>query len=179
MTGNSSTHIGHRAAWLLLGIWVVASALAIWFIFHDPYRDFLGTRQPDFSGDTRSLANAQTTFYHFVDEACTCTRFSLPHILDLAKRYPDVKHVRIQARGSVVPKALNQFSVASPAIAIVNASGKLNYYGPYSSGLVCTEGEDLVARVLASMESDASFQWLNVLGYGCFCDWPEHSATIA
>ena len=74
----------------------------------------------------------------------------------------------------VEPQLVNQLGIAvpaSPAVAIWDEHGKLAYFGPYSSGLVCGQGDDFVSRVMVRLTQKQNPEWINMLGVGCFCPW--------
>lgn len=71
---------------------------------------------------------------------------------------------------------------ASPSVAVWHIDGKFTYFGPYTSGLHCGEGEDWLEPILAGAvdvrdRSSASGQWTNQESVGCFCAWPDRQAT--
>lgn len=112
---------------------------------------------------------------HFVDNNCPCTKFSLPLIQDLESRWRQ-KNVSFRA---LHPGSIDQLSVdlqgtipASPAVALWDSKGKLTYFGPYSSGAICGEGEDLLGKVLAQKGEG---QWTSQEAVGCFCPWPSQT----
>lgn len=147
----------------------------LWNAFHSNYRPFL----PDTNTFPNSVPplpdSQQITLYHFVDESCACTRFSIPHIEEVEARYAHVRHVQVKAGETVASALRDRFNwvVASPALAIVSAQGNVLYYGPYTDGALCGEGQSLVDLVMDRPTDASNSQWLNVLAYGCFCHWPE------
>lgn len=171
--------VNTKLAWGLLVTWALLSAIFMWQAFHDDFRDFLaGTAEETWQAPGGLSSNGAVTFLHFVDEACPCSRFSLPHIEEIERKYTSVKHVRVYGDQNKVSNDLSKaydWVVASPSIAIINEQGQLSYYGPYSNAAICGEGESLVDAVMASLAEDSEFQWMNLLAYGCFCDWPESS----
>ena len=162
-------------AWSILAIWLVLSGLAIWFSFHEPYRDFLQGKEPSFNSDIALTGVAGLTVVHFSDGNCPCTRFSLSHVSNLERELNKAHHIRVSPNdlASLPWDRVSKLAVSSPSVAIINAAGKLAYYGPYTDGLLCSQGNDLVSQVLENLRADENFQWMNVLGYGCFCDWPS------
>jgi len=115
---------------------------------------------------------------HFVDQACPCTKFSLPHIRYLKQEvYPSVSHVYVNASQPLAQldegiATLTAQVPASPSVAIWNASGGLEYFGAYSSGAFCGEGEDMVEYIMKAIARGEQPQWLNQEAVGCMCPWP-------
>jgi len=111
---------------------------------------------------------------HFIDPACPCTRYSLPHIADLENTWKDGGiRFTTQYAGAEAP-GFEVAVPASPAVAIWNSDGELTYFGPYTSGQYCGQGEDIVQQHLEVPEQSEG-QWTNQEAVGCFCEWPENS----
>ena len=171
-----NSRFSSHVAWLILGVWIVLSALFMWRGFYSDYRLFISDSSrlkvekiPEFG------PQSEMTFLHFIDTDCACSRFSLPHIDEVEAAYPSIRHVRVTRDN--VASIEREFStldwaIASPAVAVVSQEGLLNYYGPYTDSEICGKGDSLVEIVVQSLESNKRFQWMNVLAYGCFCDWP-------
>lgn len=161
-------------AWLVLSVWLLSSGVAIWLVFHEPYRDFLQDRVPVVTSGVSASDDSRITVVHFLDDKCSCTRFSRPHIEALESTHIEARHVFVEPGNSkgMFAGEFSDLVVTSPSVAVMNKAGSLAYYGPYTDGLVCSQGNDLVKRVFENLAQDSNYQWMNVLGYGCFCDWP-------
>jgi hypothetical protein len=115
---------------------------------------------------------------HFVDPDCPCSRFSTPHIQELELAFS--KNIEfVDFLSSVeTDERMQQFKAAvipaGPAVAVFSQSGDLAYFGPYSSGAVCGEGDDLVAATLTSLDNNINPQWINQENVGCFCQWSNN-----
>ena len=108
---------------------------------------------------------------HFIDPECPCTRFSKPHIEALEETFKDLNITFKSVNPGLAP--VNQMGLsavpASPAVAVWNEAGELSYFGPYSKGALCGEGEDLLRPVL---RQEIRGQLTHQEAIGCFCQWP-------
>lgn len=117
-------------------------------------------------------SNGSMQVVHFVDDACPCSKFSKPHISDIEDQWSSqgvrFQTIRASGQGDLKSEFFSLVS-ASPSVAVWDADGELAYFGPYTSGVFCGEGEDLVSQVL---NSSYKGQWTNQEYVGCFCQWP-------
>lgn len=119
--------------------------------------------------------SGEITIVHFIDPECPCTRFSLPHIAALERRYePTTQSKRIYTTDKDAPRWLP----ASPAVAIWDRSGQLAYIGPHSDGVFCGQGDDLVARVMTQLDRGSNPEWWHWEAVGCFCPWSRQEPGI-
>lgn len=165
-------------AWFLLCVWLTGSALFFHTFFLQDARWFAVS--PSLVPDNLPVqANiTRPTLIHFVDPACSCTRFSSEHIAKLEAQYPHIDHVRVFPGDRLAREFAGRHGRfwRSPAVAAVNAQGQVHYFGPYTGGAVCGKGEDLLAGSLATIEKGPSPMLIQYLHYGCYCDWPEKSS---
>jgi len=162
-------------AWALFCSWLILVSFWSWQLFFKSDRAFSESLDVLSDINLQLISPGKTTLVHFVDAQCGCNRFAMPHIRDIEKRYPDYRHVIVDAM-KPLPTLFHKFSVddlvvSSPSVALFGEAGQLRYYGPYSSGLVCGQGEDLIARAVNSMRQDKGFHWINLIGFGCYCPW--------
>ena len=109
---------------------------------------------------------------HFVDQACPCSKFSTPHIKELEAQWVQ-QGVQFSSLDPLTVSRLAGYRdsvTASPSVAIWDESGVLEYFGPYTAGAFCGDGNDLLAPVLANQTQG---QWINQEAVGCFCQWPK------
>ena len=169
-------------AWAIFVSWLLVASYLLWAYFYKPYGYFFSEPElPGLSAETRLNAPGQRTFVHFIDQECSCTRFSLPHIEDVKAEHPDVQHIearlgsesvnsKSQTQNALAQEIFDkQWVVATPAVAVIEADGAVAYFGPYSAGAICGEGEDLLKTVVKQLQADQNFSWYNLLSYGCFC----------
>lgn len=136
---------------------------------------------------------------HFWNPACSCNRFNNPHVRDIVATYraqgvrfltvvraapgADTPALLAQAREifntpalleSALPLDPDTLPPATPAAAIINAQGQLDYSGPYSDSAFCgaageaagsTLVENALERILAGQTPQASER----VAFGCFC----------
>lgn len=131
--------------------------------------------------DLSRAATGVPVVLHFIDDQCPCNRFSSPHIERLKNSLAaDAIHLLYAKLGAVV---LNETTItdaaqklaalvpASPAVAIWDAKGALRYFGPYSNGAVCGEGNDMVVYTLNAIKKNSNIRWLSQEYVGCVCPW--------
>jgi hypothetical protein len=137
------------------------------------------------------------TVVHFWDPACPCSRFNEAHVRKIVAEYArrGVQFLVVARAGSGLSEALlaarahrtfgdavrlvnapSQAAVgltpSSPATAILDADGKLAYFGPYSTGAVCTATQGLFAeKVLDQLLQGNHPQLWNTWASGCLCSW--------
>jgi Domain of unknown function (DUF6436) len=173
-----------RLASALALFWFLASGFGLWYFFNRDVTSFIPAvkGEPSYTSQNYETYLDQIkwpktdglTFIHFIDENCSCTRFSLEHINDLQDLYSESEHILVRNTGST--DKYSGVAISSPSVAVVNAQGELAYYGPYTDGATCQQGKDLVELVVNGIERDAAFEWLNLLSSGCFCAWPDRQA---
>lgn len=162
----------------IIVFWLALSAFGFWWFqyrnlatFSDLAVNFDGQQLLDIK--LASLEKSALVI-HFVDQACPCSRFSIPHIETLMSEFnvniehyvwPDLpEHLMRVAESMNVP--------ATPAVAIWAANGELAYFGPYSSGAVCGTGRDFVSTALQKVLKNENPQWINHDVFGCYCTFP-------
>lgn len=158
------------AARTVLVVWLVAVAIAFWwfqFRYLGNYRDFYVS----FTGESLSQPlpehlRGAIRIAHILDPNCPCARFSHQHITDMEEAYAGkVNFSRWQDLPSNFVK--NVEIPASPAVAVWDSRGDLAYFGPYSGGAFCGEGEDFVDSVINMIRQNENPRWINhdALGY--------------
>jgi len=122
---------------------------------------------------------AKPLVVHFVDYDCPCAKYSLPYIDELVEtRAVSLDNFVLSATANLAElppplRAIFELVPASPAVAIWNSDGELAYFGPYSSGAYCGDGEDMVLYILDSLAQGNRPQWVNQEAQGCLCEWPR------
>lgn len=150
----------------------------------------LGEVRDDQDSFKQSTFN-QRTLLHFWRPDCLCNRISQRHFNRLIQKFsPQELRIIIVAHPQSDEQALEELKrlngdrfivvrakdellelPSSPALAIYDEKGKINYFGPYGFGAFCTVRED---GFLASIiEDDNPNQFSNVIGDGCFCPWKD------
>jgi len=161
-------------------LWLILGVLAFWwfqFRHISAFEEYWAT----FDGEAfKHIKFAPKQDYdavviHFIDDECPCSRFAKQHIADLEDKFSsEVEFLHSSALNSesLLRTMPESFSVpASPAVAIWDKNGALAYFGPYSSGAVCGQGDDFVEATLASLKHDQNPSWINHEAIGCLCQW--------
>jgi hypothetical protein len=153
----------------LLIVWLVVMASLFWVFQFKYTTTWVTFRGSDFQSLAMPPAKLGATVAHYVDSGCPCTRFSKPHIEELEQRWNAVEFKTVTLGGeSELNLAFAKFIPASPAVAMWDSEGSLKFFGPYTAGEICGEGDDLLSKALAN---PGEGQWLNQEAVGCFCPW--------
>ncbi|UAA38278.1 hypothetical protein KIH87_16555 [Paraneptunicella aestuarii] len=154
----------------------------------------LNTYLSSYSG----LDSSKAYVFHFWNPDCTCDQANSEHVRSLITNYSEntvffvvSSHEHYEAYLeqwlNVLPYERVEFVAyeklaleieppATPAVAVVQASGKMNYFGPYSEGGVCLPNENgIVEGVLDSIFDGKSKYYPFTSGYGCYCPWKSRA----
>ena len=177
---------------LLLALWGVA-VFAAWRWYEARYLRSFSEQTALFYGEQLHLpaelaGPGPIRLVHFWDPACPCNVGNQQHLAELIGHYAPqgVRFYAVQKPGSKgqLPDTLNgleklpgfdgsQQFPASPAVAIWDRSGKLAYFGPYSSGVTCNSSNSFIEPILEALAAGREVSASNNLAVGCFCDWSE------
>lgn len=155
---------------VVLIVWLCLMVSLFWlfqFRYTSNWVSFMGA---EFQSVVMPTIGSQAMVVHFVDPDCPCTRFSELHIEQLEQQWQAVQFKTVTVGGvGEMNRRLEGYIPASPAVAMWDRDGVLQYFGPYTAGQICGEGEDLLSKALAN---PGEGQWLNQEAVGCFCPWP-------
>ena len=180
-TAKSGRH--HLLALLLVVIWLVSCVVLFWW-FQFRHLGSIEDYWVTFSGDQFASTEVNPTqgkvlVVHFVDPECPCSRFSVNHIKEMELEFAsNVEFVDFSSMSANDQRkqSLSTLTVpAGPSVAIWAEDGKLAYFGPYSGGSVCGEGNDFVSTTLSSLDAGFNPRWINQEAVGCYCAWPTIS----
>ncbi len=146
---------------------------------------------------------ARPVVLHFWEPDCSCSRFSNQHVRELIANYVPkgfrfmvVAHAASPEREAALRRQAQQVFGAvevvfshdaqldahipsSPAAVILDAKKGLAYFGPYSSGAVCSAGKgSFVEAILDEVAQGRNPAKVNTLAYGCFCGWARSNQHI-
>lgn len=167
----------------ILGGWVLIIVTGFWWFELRWIRPFLD-QVALFNGEQLSQNYAQAsnsiTVMHFGDANCPCNRFNFDHVRDIQQHYQPhgVRFVAWQVGQSQFPLTgfdeVNHTPIfdavpATPSVAVWSADGELAYFGPYSSGLLCSLGDGFAETILDQLQAGQHPQVINTTGVGCFC----------
>ncbi len=130
-------------------------------------------------------ARATATVVHVYRPGCACNRFTEPHLARIVARYggEGVRFVVATREHSTVLTQqighLSQITIpdereldwldSTPAALVYDASGRLVYFGPYSSAAWCGASGGLVERILDRVLAGQRPRLQPVYSSGCFC----------
>lgn len=163
-----------KFAYIVFILWLLSCAFAFWWF----ELRFLNEFDDEFVAYSQSqvvridpLENGYVAqVVHIVDESCPCSRFSVSHIKRLESGFSE--DVLFKDWHTLQKNLREKMSIpASPAVAIWAADGQLAYFGPYSSGKFCGQGNDFVAATIERLRLNDNPEWVNHDALGCFCRW--------
>mgnify|MGYP005991232145 FL=1 len=172
----------HRS-WLpgvCVALWLLCMVFAFWWFEYRHWQTF-NEQNVIFNGAELSLLqqrliqknqpqNMGLQVVHFTDDACQCSRYSQSHIKRLQPVFESVTQITLSPKH---PSMQGISIPASPSVAIWDEHGELAYFGPYSSGAICGEGNDFVKPVINQLKQQSNPRWVNMIGIGCYCPWKE------
>lgn len=169
----SASHRMFFAA-IILCAWLLLAVCAFWW-FQFRYIGSFNNYLAQFNGDLVSHISSENIegealVVHIVDPNCPCSRFSNKHIRDLEAQFFETVSFK---RWENLPVSFKSLMVipASPAVAIWSKAGDLAYFGAYTSGAYCGEGDDFVVATLKNLSKGVNPQWVSQDAFGCFCEW--------
>lgn len=106
---------------------------------------------------------------HFQRSDCFCQTVAQSHINSVEKlaEKHQFNNVTVMVDELSILKA---FVPSVPAVAVIDKAGKLNYFGPYSSGMFCTEGNGLVEPFIEKAQSASAGATVISQSKGCYCN---------
>jgi len=122
------------------------------------------------------ITKQQRTLVHVKQSLCLCNAYSNTHIQTL-NVLADQSLIQVidvsldaltQLQQSVQWQTLLALVPSTPATVLINSQGKIEYIGPYSSGLTCNSGNSFIEGFLSQPEGDLPIaNWINT---GCYCN---------
>ncbi|MDR6763585.1 thiol-disulfide isomerase/thioredoxin [Flavobacterium sp. 2755] len=131
-------------------------------------------------------------FFHFFNPDCPCSRFNVPHVSDLIKKYGDKVNFKIvvlnkkktfsieeiqQKFGAAIPVYFDEGIaqkcgvISTPQAVLLDADHNLYYRGNYNKTRYCTDAESNYAQMaidsLLKQNNSPSFNALALRAYGC------------
>ena len=168
---ENTQKVGANVAIPIFALWLVVVLGLFWllqFRYEAVWVSFEGSTLPQLD-----VATGKLQVLHFVDESCPCTKFSRDHVKDMEAKWASdtVQFATLDvAHAGALNERFKDLVPASPAVAVWDEQGQVAFFGPYTSGAICGEGEDLLSKMLANPRTG---QWVNQESVGCFCRWPE------
>lgn len=135
----------------------------------DPKEQLKGVSNQAFLSQLQTLPElqrlqGQATIVHFTSEDCACTQFSEAHKADintLANTLGfNILKIKVDS-DTPIP--------ATPSVAIISETAQLLYYGPYSTGLACSESNGYVELVLDNYAKGFPAKLMVTETEGCYC----------
>jgi hypothetical protein len=188
---------------LLLGLWLSFLLVAILALFwKNEYKYSLPTPIPKnyhkvvvgthIDLGKSAVRNDKPVFIHFFNPDCPCSRFNVPHVSGLIRKYGDKIDFKIvvlnKEKDFTVTEIQNKFDAAvpvffdeeiakkcgvfsTPQAVLIDASQNLYYRGNYNKTRYCTDADTNYAQMaidsLLSQNNFPSFDALALRSYGC------------
>jgi len=123
-----------------------------------------------------SMTQHKRTLIHITQSFCLCNAYSSSHIQTLNtladKNNVAVRHVSLdkltnEQQHAPQWKTLIDLIPSTPSTVLLNSKGKIEYIGPYSSGLTCNSENSFIEQFLKQPEGD--FTVANWVNNGCYC----------
>lgn len=165
---------------ILISLWLLICAVALWWLEYRHWSSWQDQLVLFSAQQTQQLKrllpkNNGITVMHIRSEDCPCTNYQDSHIEQLQATLKKTSQITLEEN----QRRNLDLSLVTPSVAIWDKYGDLAYFGPYSSGAVCGQGEGFVARILLQLGEGKNPQWTNTQGVGCFCRDQFAEATSA
>ncbi|PKB18674.1 thioredoxin fold domain-containing protein [Flavobacterium sp. 5] len=189
---------------ILLGLWFSLLLVAIAFLFwQNEYKYSLPTPIPknyhDVAMGTKidlgqcCVEDSKPVFIHFFNPDCPCSRFNVPHISTLIKKYGDKINFKIvvlnKQKNFTIEEIQKKFNsddipvffdeeiakkcgvFSTPQAVLLDGSHNLYYRGNYNKTRYCTNADSNYAQMaiesLLKKTNSPSFDALALRAYGC------------
>ena len=124
------------------------------------FSQYLTTKFGDLSG--RAI--------HFTQDGCFCNLVAQSHISAVKNQIEESGYKNEDYNISSIEN-LKKFIPSTPAVALFNDSGNLLFFGPYSTGYLCTAGNGFVEDIIIQMENKRQPRPITVsIARGCYCN---------
>lgn len=185
---------------ILVVLWAAATAYAFWWFEFKNLRTFdsrdNGQLVEISASSLQSLLLRLTQHdthnvrvIHFWNPDCYCNRFNLQHLQQIRleyakqgvgfylalsgnrydyqtqidKQFGDIPVLELGESGVLIP--------STPSAAIIKTGYGLTYFGPYSTGAMCSaQSGSFVEKILDETLSGTPAVQINTLAFGCYCD---------
>ncbi|MBH0017918.1 DUF6436 domain-containing protein [Pseudoalteromonas sp. NGC95] len=159
------------AIWLVFIVLVGSNFIKSRLTPFDPEEKLINIDGIDLIREIRSIpelekVSFEKTLIHFTSEGCGCTQFSENHKSEITRKAINdgFKVVNIH-----LPVKVKTIIPSTPSILIVSSTSELLYYGPYSTGLACSESNGFVELVLNNYTSGFNSNLIINDTTGCYC----------
>lgn len=172
--------MSQRQRWglaLLIALWLLASLAGLWSLGQNKLRAFDGqghlihaTTNPDFEARLtrlviQQLGTLESKVIHFTQGNCFCHWVAAPHIQSVRELAEEQGYQNLELALSA---EWAELIPVSPAVAVFNKLGQLDYLGPYSSGFYCSAGNGIVEPFLTGKKRSAG-AFIASDARGCYC----------
>lgn len=106
---------------------------------------------------------------HFQQGDCFCQAIAQSHVNSVEKLAENKQFKNIIVNLDE-HKSLNRFIPSVPAVAVIDKASKLRYFGPYSSGMFCNQGDGLVEPFIKNSQTTATGATIISQSQGCYCN---------
>lgn len=169
----------NKVVFVVFVVWISVSLMGILYLSSegkaefDPKQRLLNAAlSPTFDDELVRLISSTNqldgaTVVHFQASACGCNLISQSHRQSVAALAAKNQYKNVELEPS---DELQAFVPSTPAVAVIDNKGKLTYFGPYSSGLFCSENEGLVEPFISEVNTKMPNAVVISDANGCYCE---------
>ncbi|MBA6295037.1 DUF6436 domain-containing protein [Colwellia sp. MB02u-9] len=164
--------------YILFAVWIIGTIIAaIYFIsarlvMFDPDGKLKGMDGNDIM---TALVNSavlkdktlSNTIIHFSDSNCRCAANSEEHKLLISTQ---AEQDGFNVLNLSISNSISHIIPSTPSALIIDAKGKLIYFGPYSEGLDCSSSNSLIKIVLDNYKKGYNAKLILAQTKGCYCN---------
>lgn len=169
--------------WLLMSIWCSACLVGLMLFSQLTLKEFDpnlrladAARNMAFEQHLRTLlggagVSPKSAVIHFSQQGCLCARVSRSHINRVATEAERRGLANTTIDLSDTQHRFN-FIPSTPAVAVFDGSGRLNYLGPYGEGYSCLSASLGIDTVLFDRTPDKTMPQAVIVteANGCYCE---------
>ncbi|MCQ8879488.1 DUF6436 domain-containing protein [Pseudoalteromonas shioyasakiensis] len=165
------THYMVFAVWLVFTLIAGVSFIQSRLVAFDPTDKLLYANGESLINDISALPqlseeHINNVLIHFTSEGCECAQYSDRHKKDITDA---AKEDGFTVLNIHLPKGTQSIIPSTPATLIVGQSSELLYFGPYSTGLACSESNGFVELVLNNYRNGFKSDLIVGDTTGCYC----------
>ncbi len=106
------------------------------------------------------------TLIHITSENCACSIYSKKHKQDVSQQ---AKAQGLSVLNVNLPETYNSIIPSTPAALIIDNTGQLIYFGPYSEGLACSSSNGYIELAMQNYQQGYSANLIVADSKGCYC----------
>lgn len=164
----------------VVAIWFVATSVAIILFGNKGLQEFdpnlrLASSLMDLSFEQKLVnvlpRSGGSEIFHIIDTSCPCTFVNNLHRSAINKWAEQQQLKQTQLTLSQYPQ-LAHFVPSTPAVAVIDESHQLVYFGPYAEGAGCFQSKGIVDSAIKPVfeRGEEVNTQIRSEAYGCYCE---------